>query len=184
MTPRSHKRFQLWSLCLLICWIGLSSGYAQQIGVAGEYDLKAAMVFRFVAFVEWPEQAFETPDAPFVIGVYGTDPFGTALESSVEGQSIGERQFEVRPWAADGDDGPLHVVFIPRGETLPEPERNRLRDVPVLIVSEAEDPSLRGIINLVIEDNRVRFEISRQAADRAGLRLGSRLLGLARIVDE
>lgn len=184
MRSRSYNRVRIRSLCVLVCWLGLSSTYAQQTGVAEEYDLKAAMLSRFFSFVDWPEEAFDAPDAPYVIGVYGNNPFGPALEESVQGQIIGNRQFQVRPWSVGMSEESLHLLFVPRGEVLPASERNRLRNLPVLIVSETEDSASRGIINLVVEDNRVRFEINRRAANQSGLRLSSQLLGLATIIDE
>ena len=184
MTSGLYNRFRTCSLWLLICWLGLSSTYAGQTGVAEEYDLKAAMLSRFVSFVEWPEEAFDAPDAPYVIGVYGSNPFGPALEESVGGQIVGDWQFQVRPWGPGMEDAALHLLFVPRGEVLPASERNRLGNNPVLIVTETENSASRGIINLVLEDNRVRFQISRRAANQSGLRLSSQLLGLATIIDE
>ncbi len=184
MISRSYNRFRICNLWLLICWLGLSAAYGRQVGIAEEYDLKAAMLSRFASFVEWPEETFDTPDAPYVIGIYGGNPFGPALEESVRGRIVGDRQFQVRPWSVGMEEEALHLLFVPRGEVLPLSERNRLRGSPVLIVTETEDSASRGIINLVVEDNRVRFQINRRAANQSGLRLSSQLLGLATIIDE
>lgn len=148
---------------------------------APEYDLKAAFLFNFAKFVEWPASAFTNERAPLTICVHGEDPFGPTLDAVVQGERLGERSFLVqRPDSLDGL-GECHVLFISRSE------KDRLarvmaqvEDKPVLTVADM-DGFLRagGVINFVLEGSKVRFLISQEAAERSGLRISSKLMRLA-----
>lgn len=148
---------------------------------APEYDLKAAFLFNFAKFVEWPATAFSGERSPLAICVYGEDPFGRALDMVVQGERVGERSLLVqRPDSVD-DLGECHVLFISRSE------KGRLRDVmtevegkPVLTVADT-DGFLRagGVINFILEDNKVRFLIDQEAAGHSGLQISSKLMRLA-----
>ncbi|HWM90554.1 MAG TPA: YfiR family protein [Thermoanaerobaculia bacterium] len=146
-----------------------------------EYDLKAAFLYNFVKFVEWPEDAFDGERAPVAICVFGEDPFGRTLDAVIQGERVGERRLVVqRPDSLD-DLKDCHVLFVSRSE------RERMREVldevegrPVLTVSDT-DGFLRagGVINFVPEGSKVRFRINPEAAERGGLRISSKLLRLA-----
>lgn len=148
---------------------------------APEYDLKAAFLFNFAKFVEWPASAFAGERAPLTVCVYGEDPFGATLDAVVQGERVGERSFLVqRPDSVD-DLGECHVLFVSRSE------KDRLRDVmaevegkPVLTVADT-DGFLRagGVINFILEGSKVRFLIDQEAAGRSGLRISSKLMRLA-----
>lgn len=147
-----------------------------------EYPLKAAFLYNFVKFVEWPADAFAGERSPLTVCVYGTDPFGDTLDNVVRGESVGERGLIVqRPDALD-DLRDCHVLFISRSE------RSRLSEVlarvqgePVLTVGDT-DGFLKagGVINFVLEENKVRFLINPEAAGRSGLKISSKLLRLAK----
>lgn len=148
---------------------------------APEYDLKAAFLFNFAKFVEWPESAFAGERAPLSICVYGQDPFGLALDAVVQGERVGERSLLVqRPDSLD-DLEECHVLFVARsekgrlGEVL-----ERVKGEPVLTVSDT-DGFLRagGIINFILEGSKVRFLIDQEAAERSGLEISSKLMRLA-----
>lgn len=148
---------------------------------APEYALKAAFLFNFAKFVEWPASAFAGERAPLTVCVYGEDPFGATLDAVVQGERVGERSFLVqRPDSVD-DLGECHVLFVSRSE------KDRLRDVmaevegkPVLTVADT-DGFLRagGVINFILEGSKVRFLIDQEAAGRSGLRISSKLMRLA-----
>lgn len=148
---------------------------------APEYDLKAAFLFNFVKFVEWPASAFAGERAPMTICVFGNDPFGRALDAVVQGERVGERRLAVRrPDGLDGLEG-CNVLFVSGsekgrfGEVLA-----RVRGEPVLAVGDS-DGFLRagGVINFVLEGSKVRFLIDQEAAERSGLRISSKLMRLA-----
>ena len=148
---------------------------------APEYDLKAAFLFNFAKFVEWPESAFAGDRTPLTICVYGEDPFGSTLDGVVQNERVGERTLLVqRPDSLD-DLGGCHVLFVGRSE------KDRLGEVmaqvsgkPVLTVADT-DGFLRagGIINFVLEGSKVRFLIDQEAAGRSGLVISSKLMRLA-----
>jgi hypothetical protein len=145
--------------------------------VALEYRVKAAYLFNFTKFVEWPSSALPE-SAPLTICVAGENPFGPVLADTIRGEIVNGRQLVAR--VARRSDHTCHVLFVPRG-VEPAPYLRTGRVAPQLTVGESAD-FLRqgGIINFVLEDGRVRFEINQDAAARARLRISSRLLRLAR----
>ena len=160
-------------------------GTSAQVAPAAEYRVKAAFLLNFLHFVEWPSATFASGDAPIVICVVGADPFGDALEQTVEGESVDQRRIVIRRARTPADVPPCQLVFISRSEA------ERLDDVfgalggtaPVLTVSDIDHFAARGgIIGFLLDRNRVRFEIARSAAQRRHLKLSSQLLSLGRIV--
>jgi len=149
-----------------------------------EYQVKAAFVFNFVQFVDWPAAAFAAAESPLIIGVIGEDPFGPVLDATVKGEKINGRSLAVKRLAANDDPAACHVLFVSRSEqdrvgSLLE----RLKGAPVLTVSEQDGFARRGgVINFITLENKVRFEINPSAARRAGLSISSKLLNLARNV--
>ena len=150
-----------------------------------ERAVKAAYVYKFLAYVDWPATAFDGPDAPFVIGVLGADAIADELRQIVAGRAVGERAVQVKRLREGEAATGLHVLFVARGESARLPALARsLHGHPTLVVSESPGALGAGsMVNLVVAgDGRVRFEIALDAADRSGLRLSSRLLALAQSV--
>lgn len=155
-----------------------------QAGPPGEYQLKAAFLFNFAKFVEWPPQSFHAPDQPVMICVLGANPFGDALEQVIGGKLVNGRPFAVRPLRELTPDCGCHLLFVPASEgrrffaALPA-----VRGAGILTVGEAEGfASEGGVINLKLESGRIRFEINLEAAARERLHISSKLLQLAQIV--
>lgn len=147
-----------------------------------EYELKAAFLYNFVKFVDWPQDAFAGPRSPLTICVYGDDPFGSSLDGAVHGESLGERSLLVQRPAVLEELRDCRVLFVSRSERQRLPEvLSEVEGAPVLTVSDT-DGFLRagGIINFVLEDNKVRFLINQDAAERSRLRISSKLLRLAK----
>ena len=149
-----------------------------------EYDVKAAFLFNFAKFVEWPEDRPEGDRSALVIGVLGVDPFGGALDAAVRDKTVNGRALSVKRFREVKDLAPCQILFISASETRRLPEiLSRLGGTPILTVGEPEAFTREGgIIRFVTEDNKVRFEINVEAAERANLRISSKLLALARIV--
>jgi hypothetical protein len=147
---------------------------------AADYEVKAAFLYNFVKFVEWPTRALEGRDA-IVIGVLGEGPLGATLERTLAGKTVGERRIVARRLATGGEAGTCHVVFI--GAALAPQTAEILKGLEgasVLTVGESERfAEAGGMIGFTLEANKVRFEINRAAAEHAGLRLNSQLLKLA-----
>src|SRR5204863_1594641 len=136
----------------------------------------------FAKFVEWPPEAFTTPNAPFIIGIIGEDPFGTDLERTVRGKSVNGRAFEIKALRSVAEANDCHILFISRSERKKVAEILKAAGAAsVLTVSEIEHfTQAGGMINFVMEGNKVRFEINDAAAKKAGLRVSSKLLNLAK----
>ena len=161
------------SAALCMVSMALAAGEPQS---AAEYEVKAAMLVNFTKFVEWPDAS-----GPLVIGLLGRDPFGHALEAVLEEQRTGPgRQIVVRREAQVPKDA-VHVLFIARSERRRMAEcLAQLAGRPVLTVSDAEGfARLGGMIEFILEDDRVRFGCNAKAAQKAGVRISSRLLNLA-----
>jgi hypothetical protein len=142
-----------------------------------EYQVKAAFLFNFAKFVEWPEQH----RGSFAICILGKDPFGEALERVMAGKSVNERPIVIRRTSDLAVARSCQVVYV----SLPEAGRTgeivkALSDAGVLSVSEIPRFCLSGgVITFVMEGQRVRFQINARAAVRANLKISSKLLQLA-----
>jgi len=149
-----------------------------------ERGVKAAFVYKFLGYVEWPAQAFARPDAPIVVGVLGADDIAGEIADVVKGRSVDGRLIEVRRLHAGDSLAGLHVLFIgaaERGRTAALMKSAHARGI--LTITENDDAADQAsIINLVVTDGRVRFDVVLEAAERAGIKLSSRLLAVARVV--
>lgn len=170
-------RFALALAACLAPW----SAAAQQ---ATEAAVKAALLFKFANYVEWPAEAFPTPAAPVAIGVLGSDEIAAELEQLVKGRPVNNRPVSVRR-LKDGESlAGLHILFVAaRDAARVRAAARAARPLSVLLISDAERGLEAGsVINFVTVEDRVGFEVSMEAAERSGLRLSSRMLGVARRV--
>ncbi len=151
---------------------------------AEEYRVKAAFLFNFAKFVDWPSQAFKTTRDPIAICVVGENLFGNAIEEAVNGKTVDGRGFLVRRLSNDQAATGCQILFISSSE------RSRfhailgdLKTGGVLTVGEADNFAAEGgIINFKIEAGRVCLQVNVDAADQAKLHISSKLLSLAQIV--
>ena len=171
-------------------WLGLlilasvqPGGAAAQVLSAPADEVKAAYLYRFVGYIEWPETAFARPSSPLVIGVAGADAVYAELNRVLAGRTAHGRAVAARRLAAGDPTDGVHVLFAGDAALLGSAWLQRVRDRPVLLVSDAP-LGLEGgsTLNFVLVDDRLRFEASLQAAERAGLKVSSRLLALAQRV--
>lgn len=170
----------------MVCAAWLLSGASMQAQTpisAQEYQIKAAFLYNFAKFVEWPE-AMADPGKPLVIVVFGKDPFGPILEHTVWGKRINDRPLVVRRTTRPEEVVPCHILFVGSAEKDRLAEILKLvRNSGVLTVSEVENfLELGGAVKFVTEENKVRFAINIKAARRSGLSISSRLLSLAKVV--
>jgi hypothetical protein len=159
------------------------SSIAQEAPQAPEYRIKAAFLYNFTLYTEWPPNAFERADSPILLAVAGEDPFGLQLDSAVRGKTVQGRSIEVRRYERAADVPPCHLVFLSdsQARNLPQLLR-RLEASPLLTVGETEDfIRAGGVIRFFVEENKVRFEVNVDAALRAHVKFSSKLLSLARI---
>ncbi len=164
------------SMCMLV-----STASGAIAAEATETAIKAAYLYKFGFFVEWPSAAFAAADSPINLCVVGKDPFGPMLDEAVKGQKIGERPLEVRRLDAISPTSGCHIAYVPSSaDSHLTQVLATLRGSNVLTVTDIEnDGGQVGIINFVLKDNRVRFNIDDAAAASVGLSISSRLLNLA-----
>lgn len=151
---------------------------------AAEYAVKAVFLFNFAQFVEWPADAFQAVDAPFVIGILGPDPFGSELDDVVRGESINGRRFVVRRFNDLAAVTACNILFI--GQTDPQQVSGvvtALKGRSILTVSDgAADTPTGAVITLVTRNHRIRLLIDLNAASAAHLQMSSKLLQSATII--
>lgn len=144
-----------------------------------EQRVKAAFLFRFTEFVTWPDEALPRANAPFVIAVAGSESYAEALQRVVAGRAVVGHAVQVRR-VSDLAVPPAQVLFIADAEKRRLREWLRAAPRHALIVTESHDALDHGsVINFVLAEGRVRFEISLESAEKRRLRLSSRLLALA-----
>jgi hypothetical protein len=172
--------------CLAVLLLTFAGAHLQPATPAGpsEYEVKAAFLYNFARFVEWPRDA-PGGDRTFVVTVLGRDPFGSALDDTLRGKKIDDKQVVVRRVARSEDVGRSHIVFISDSEKERLPAILKSLDAaPVLTVGDMNQFAERGgVIRFKVDQDRIRLEINVVAAQRSRLRISSQLLKLARIVE-
>jgi hypothetical protein len=148
-----------------------------------EYNLKAAFLFNFTKFVDWPADAFADEKSPFQLCILGEDPFGGSLDNVVANESVNGRPIAVRRLARGADPKACQILFLGRMERDRQPEvLAGLRGSPVLTVGESDRFLAEGgLVSFFLEANRVRFEINLQNVDSTRLKFSSKLLRLAKV---
>ena len=186
----SWKSTKCYVLMVLAAWLTPAPAVgAQQIDESKAIKVKAAYLYNFAKFIQWPGSAFGKKETPLVIGVLDDEPFARSLDTTVRGKSIANRAVKIRrlSLAKKGDRTKLsvcHVLYV--GQSV----RHRISEIlavlkeqPVLVVSDIRDfARLGGMIGFVLEQGRIVFEINRDALKRGKLKASAKLLKLARIV--
>jgi hypothetical protein len=147
-----------------------------------EYEVKAAYVYYFAKFVDWPQAAFSSKNIPITIAVIGDDEFGNLLANIVKDKTIQEHPIQIRPLKWPADLRTYHMVFVGASEQKRFRQiAESLKERPVLTITEMEEGSqTKGIMNLFVEGGKVLFEVNIAEAEKARLRISSKLLRLAR----
>jgi hypothetical protein len=145
-----------------------------------EYQVKAAFLYNFVKFVEWPPEALARQET-LVLCVFGKDPFKGALDEVVDGKTINGHPLQIRKANDPAATRSCHVLFVSAMENSRGGEITRaIRSFNILTVTEVgRSVEHCSVINFLMEDQRVRFQIDTSAAARAGLKISSKLLQLA-----
>ena len=151
-----------------------------------EYQVKAAFLYNFARFVEWPTNAFPDDRAPILLGIVGDDPFGGALEQLVKGKTINGRELVLKRVARQQDLREFHMLFVCSSEVRYLPQiLESLKGKCVLTVGETKGfAQTGGVINFTLEENKVHFEINVDTAERSRLKISSKLLALAKVVKD
>ena len=148
-----------------------------------ETEVKAAFLYHFTSYIEYPSSAFADTSAPFVIGVLGKSGITEALQQAVRGKTAKGRAIAVKQVSIGQELRECHILFVPDAEAKSLPRiLEILGDSPVLLVGESEGFAAKGgTVGFFVEQKRVRFEINLEAVRRAHLTISSKLLSLAKI---
>lgn len=174
-----------------VAWISLVFGtvggapvFAQEPAAPSEYQVKAAFLYNFAKFIEWPARVFPATNSPITIGILGGNPFDGDLKRTVQNKVANGHPVLVQSLSSANDPAlkRCQIVFIqPADKTRLEEDLEALKSLPILSVSETEGFTRSGgMINFVMEGKKVRFEINDPAATAAGLKISSKLLNLAK----
>jgi hypothetical protein len=149
-----------------------------------EDRVKAAYLYKFAGFVEWPAKSFTRPDTPVTIAVLGADPVVMELNQAVAGRTVNDRPLAVRRLRTGDSLAGVHILFVGKSESARLTQlAQATQPRSILTVTESDGALEQGsVINFVRADRRVRFEISVESAEKSGLRLSSRLLAVAQDV--
>jgi hypothetical protein len=166
---------------VLAATVLVGGGAAQQ---ASERTIKAAFLFKFAEYVEWPATLAQRRDNPFVFGVLGSGALADDLLRMTTDRTMDERPIRVRRLDPDDVLDDLQVLFIAADQKNKLDELlSSARGRPILTVTESEGALTNGsVINFTVDGERVRFEVSLDAAEASSLRLNSRLLAVAQRV--
>lgn len=184
MTRHSALLALLRAACVVIACLMLPAAAAPPERNALERGVKAAFLFKFASYVEWPMASFPQADTPVVIGVTGAEDVAADLERLVAGKHVNGRTVTVRRLKENEVSTGVHILFIGA------PERARIAPLVksaqqnnTLVVTETEGAlALGSAINFMLIDGRVRFDAAPESAEKAGVKLSSRLLGVANSV--
>jgi hypothetical protein len=153
---------------------------------ARESDVKATLLFNFCEFVEWPASALSDTNAPFVIGLLGTDPFGKFLDELVKNERAHGKPIHIRRFRKAEDAIDAHILFVSKSEQPRVPSiLSVLKGRPVLTVGETGEPGFTrqgGMVALLTEKDNIRIRINLEQVRSARLNLSAKLLRLAEIV--
>lgn len=160
------------------------AGICDGLSKSKEYELKAAFVYNFTKFIEWPPHSFSTGNDPIIVGVLGDSALGPQLEHLVRDRTVNGRSLVVTKVENLEGARSAHVLFVGKGElALFQNIREGIQDSPILTVGESKAFAVRdGGITFVMENGVPRFEINMRPVDRAGLRISSQLQKLATII--
>jgi len=149
-----------------------------------EYQLKAAFVYNFAKFIDWPPKAYSSPQSPFAICILGDDPFGSLIDDALQGKVVADHPVVIQRDKEAAAARRCQIVFVSASEKRRLTEvLDAFKGANALTVGDFDGFAARGgTIELSVQDSRIRFAINPAAADDAGLRISSKLLALATIV--
>jgi hypothetical protein len=163
----------------------------QDTSASSEYLIKAGFIYNFASLVQWPSTSFPQADSPVVITILGEDHFGSTLDRVLDGKKINGRPFAIKRFKsvvqlqkAVVDPKECQILYVSASEISHLNEAiQAVKGLPILTIGETPGfAKSGGMINLILEDNRVRFEVNVEAAKQADINISSRLLALARII--
>ena len=179
--------FENWKIYLLAAILLLNSPaeYAQPENEV-EYRLKAVYLLNFLQFVDWPENVFDNEDSPIILSIIGDDPFGKILDETVEDEKISKHPVLIKRFRTLNELKFSHALFICSSEEEDYSTiLNLVCESPVLTISDIGGFSNQGgDIEFYTEKNKIRFTINVQSLKKSNLKVSSKLLRLAKVINE
>lgn len=184
---RMARRATALACAAFFAWIAAYAPWNAQAAEDGEtleLRVKAAFLYKFASYVEWPAKSFARPETPVTIGVIGAESLATELVQAVAGRTVNDRAVTVKRLNAGDSLAGIHILFIGRAESARLDQlAQSAQPRSILTVTESAGALARGsVINFVLSDGRVRFQIALDSAEKSGLKLSSRLLAVAQQV--
>lgn len=176
------KKYALKILLLLVVFAGLNAK-AQQFT---EYEVKAAYIFNFTKFIKWPASSFDNNTSPYVLGIYGNDPFGSIIKKIIGNRESNSRKWIVKYYSRPEQIKQCHILFV---TDIKNSELRRLikylQDKSILSVGDEIDQFCQhgGMVNFTPKNAPKRFEINHKAAKNADLSISAKLLMLSKIIN-
>lgn len=173
---------RLYIILTLLSVFGSLSIKAQQFT---DYEIKAAYIFNFTKFVKWPDKAFDNDNSPYVLGIYGNDPFGEIIKKIIGNRKTHGRKWVVKYYSKPEQIQQCHILFI---TNIQHSELKRIvghvKRKPILTVGDEIDLFCEqgGIINFAKKNTAKRFEINNTAAFNSEISISSKLLMLSKII--
>jgi hypothetical protein len=183
---RSARAFRWWATTLVCVALSLPAIALAQSSEdsALERRVKAAFIYQFIPYVEWPPKAFPDAETPIVVSVVGSEQAVGELQEVIGKRSAQGRPLLVRRWRDSDAQGGPHVVYVTRSHADRLPAVARAAQANGMLVVSEQETGLDqgGMINFRLVDGKVRFDVALGPAERAGLRISSRLLAVAQTV--
>jgi len=180
MRPRLFLSITLAAVVAIVC--GPSKVCAEK---RSPYEIKAAGLYNFARFVQWPSEVFPDTGGSVIIGILGEDPFDDILKRTIKGKTVKGRKLSIRHFGEVDSIDSCHILFIGPDRLDLERIFARTRGMKLLTVGETEGfASKGGMIGFVIRDNKIRCEINTNAVERSDLKISPKLLKVASIVAE
>ncbi|UII33179.1 YfiR family protein [Fulvivirga ulvae] len=183
----SHKgkwTIMIWKMNLLFFFLVFFC--SAQKPIPREYQVKAAFLFNFTQFIEWPQNAFSTHDTPFTVGILGEDPFGVYLEEIVYNEKVEGHPIIIQNYQDIKSIKECHILYISASksaEIQQIPEILKVKNI--LTVGDSEDFIIKGgVIRFFIDQGKIQLQINNSAAKASELRISSKLLRLATVTNE
>ncbi len=170
-------------LCICTSLLMYSKPLPAQGPASREYQLKGIFLYNFSQFVQWPPSSFSSDQAPMVIGIVGTDPFGPYLEEAISGEQMNGHPLVIERYASGDEIGACQILFI----NLPDSKKRKeaitaVKDKSVLTVSDASDfLEHGGMIRFLTRQGKLKLQVNLEATKAANLEVSSKLLRLVEI---
>lgn len=180
----TYKSFLIIVSMVVLSVSSINQSKAQQYT---EYEVKAAYIYNFINFIQWPNSAFSSTEAKFVIGIYGYDPFKGILDEVFRNKLLQNREWEIKYFSSVKDISDCHILLISDiSQTELITVLEKIKNKPILSIGNQIDNfcDLGGIVNFSKQNEQHRFEINNNQAVNNNLKINPKLLFLSKIISE